>query len=320
MFTLLALLQPVAAAFPPTPVTLPPDAATVAAVVAALERQAGLKLSLSGLDPAAPVRRPAGPVTFWEAVDGLGGRVRVGPHGKLLLAAGPPAPAARDGAFRLAVREVTCRWSLDDPGPGCEVGLTLHWEPRLVVVRAAADRVTAKPLAASAGGGKAAVSGGSHSLSVRLDGVTRAVAVLPPLDVGFTVTAADHWLTFTVPDLRDPKPQTQAGVTLAPKPARPLDTVVEFRLDLLYPDGHPEFESFESWTANNRCRLVHPDGRTLDPGDNADESHRGRTASLAYRFPAAAVGDPAGWSLALDTPGPLREFPVRFRLADVPLP
>jgi hypothetical protein len=126
-------------------------------------------------------------------------------------------------------------------------------------------------------------------------------------------------LTFTVPDLIVPKPQTAEGVTVAPQPARWLDALVEFRLALRYPDGHPEFESFESWTANNRCRLVHRDGRTLAT-DDREESHTGRSVAAAYRFRAADVGDLAGWSLVLDTPGPLREFPVRFTLRDVPLP
>ena len=223
----------------------------------------------------------------------------------LLLAAAttptPPKPAA-DGPFQLVVREVVCRHEFGRSAPACEVGLDLRWDAPLAVVRVAQTRL-AGWTPSSFPAGKIAVGGSRHATTVRATGVRRTDLTLPLLEVGFTVTAAERTLTFTVPDLAAPVTRTEAGVTLATRPPRRLDAFLELRLDLLYPEGHPEFESFETWTANNRCRLLHRDGRSLEPV-SFDEDPRGRAVACAYRFKASDVGDPAGWSLSYDTPGP----------------
>jgi hypothetical protein len=234
------------------------------------------------------------------------------------LAPPPPAPSAADGAFRLAVREVVCRRQFEQPEPVCEVGLVLCWQTPLVVVRVAQTGLTGWT-PNSFPEGKIAVAGDRHQTTVRAAAVKRTDLTLPRLEVTFTVTAADRMLNFTIPDLTAPKPQTQSGVTVKPYPPRPFDGLLDFRLDLTYPEGHPEFESFETWTATNRCRLVHRDGRTVTE-QSFDQDPRGRTVTVRHRFAAAEVGDPGGWSLVYDTPGPLREFPVRFTLRDIPLP
>jgi hypothetical protein len=48
----------------------------------------------------------------------------------------------------------------------------------------------------------------------------------------------------------------------------------------------------------------------------------GRRIGAIYRFTEAAgkSWDPAAWRFDTTTPSPLREFPVRFDLRDVPLP
>ena len=238
----------------------------------------------------------------------------------LLVAAAQPQPpsAAADGPFRLAATDVVCRHEFGRFPPVCEVGLELRWDAPLVVVRVAQTGLTGwMPNTFPAG--KIAASGTRHRTTVRAAGVKRTDLKLPLLEAAFTVTAAERMLSFVVPDLAAPKPLTEAGVTLTPHPPRRLDALVEVRLDLLYPEGHPEFESFESWTAGNRCRLVRGDGRTLEPV-NGDEDARGRAVTCTYRFKMAEVGDVAGWLLKLDTPGPLRELAVRFTLRDIPLP
>jgi hypothetical protein len=234
----------------------------------------------------------------------------------LLLASQAAPPAAADGPFRLTAREVVCRHEFGRFEPVCEVGLELRWEPTLTVVRVAQTRLSIAPLGNTFPGGKVAVSGGRHRTTVRAFGVRRAALALPPLDADFTVTAADRRLTFTLPDDR---PQALDGVTAARGPVRTLGDIIEVRIDLEYPAGHPEFESFESFTAGNRCTLVKGD-RTLDPGDDFDVSEAGRRATGRYRFPAAAVGDPDGWAVRYDCPGPLRERQARFTLKDIPLP
>ena len=319
-----ALLLAVVAAdpIPPTQVVLPPGTDKLAGVMAAVYEQTGLQWPQIELGVGPPVRVPKEPQPLWRLIELVAGgrRIVVLRDGdSVAFVAPPPTPATWDGAFRLAVGGVTCRHDYQAGPPTCEVTLALHWEPRLAVVRVTAGAVAAGTFAVEAGSGKVAVAGARHNTTARLTGVPRSAAKLASLDVAFTVTAAERMLTFTVPELAAPKPLTVAGITLTPRPARKLDATTEFRLDLLYPEGHPEFESFETWTAGNRCRLVHRDGRALDT-DDFNESQSGRRVTLDYRFPTAEVGDLAGWTLDYRTPGPLREFPVRFKLTDIPLP
>src|SRR5205823_12532400 len=99
----------------------------------------------------------------------------------------------------------------------------------------------------------------------------------------------------------------------------------EFELELTYPPGIPQFESFESWTIANRIRLVSPDGAKSFATDDYEIQTVGPRMLAAYRFKedaAKGLVNPAakGWSLVYDASSPPIEFTVPFELKDIPLP
>jgi hypothetical protein len=316
------------APFPPAAVT--GKASTVAAAVT-LIRARGLPLEAVGLPPTpcdvAFDRTPA--LAAAEAIAAaVNGRLTLADNGRVVRIVprgdAPPLPSAVAGPFRVAVRQVSARLDTD-AGRVVELTLDCHWEPRLAVVRVSADptlcllrdnrgsKLTAPPPT-----GRAAPTGAAYTATVRIRGVPRSASTLD-VSGSFTVTAAERLLRFAVPSLAGPSTLAQDGVTVTVPPPRRADDVLIVTVISDYPAGHPLFESFESWTASNRCRLVGPGGRALAPTDFA-VSEGGRRAEGAYRFPTAAVGNPARWGLEYDTPGPLREFAVRFELRGVPLP
>jgi hypothetical protein len=98
----------------------------------------------------------------------------------------------------------------------------------------------------------------------------------------------------------------------------------EAELELTYPPTVPAFESFESWTTENRARLVSPEGKSFTPNEYAT-SAVGAKVSATYYFkedPAKGLVSPTakGWALVYDAPTTPIEFPVPFELKDIPLP
>ena len=94
----------------------------------------------------------------------------------------------------------------------------------------------------------------------------------------------------------------------------------DVELELVYPPGGPEFESFEEhkWLRDNRLQLVSPDGKPVDP-DSEDVVASGKTVNATYRFKGANP-KAKGWSLVYVVPGPLVEVTVPFKLENIPLP
>jgi hypothetical protein len=208
--------------------------------------------------------------------------------------------------------------------------LDVTWEPKLAVfridsvptVRAARDD-RGRVLTARAVAAKSAVTGGSHAMELRLDGLTRDSRAIASLAADFRVTAAPKLVKFEWSDWqRLPTSAAQDGVTVTIARVRKLPNVWEVVVELEYPKSMPVFESFESWTTRNRLRLVSRDRtRTLEPV-NTDETINGRLATMSYRFAADRVdlGSRREWQLQYETPANLVEQRVSVALRDVRLP
>jgi len=179
--------------------------------------------------------------------------------------------------------------------------------------------------------GKVAPFGALHRTTVRLLGVPRAATRLTSVEGAFTVTAAPTWLAFEFSRIPvtggDGEPGTlppgidSSGVSARLLRFEKFEDFWEAEIRLDYPPGHPEFESFESWTAGNRVRLFRADQGISIPASDPEISERGRIATGIYRFPRAKA--PQGLRdarLIVETPAALREFAVSFRLENIPLP
>jgi hypothetical protein len=167
-----------------------------------------------------------------------------------------------------------------------------------------------------------------HTAVIRLSGAAREATEIAALAGKFRVTASEKMLSFrfdklaakapTAAPTRDKVEAVLSGF------AKDEDTWTA-EIELTYPPEIPEFESFETWAAGNRIRLVAPDGsKTFEPTSYAVNAVGRKVAGTYYFKEDAAKGlaNPAakGWSLVYEAPSTPVEFTVPFELKDIPLP
>src|SRR5205823_5748362 len=84
------------------------------------------------------------------------------------------------------------------------------------------------------------------------------------IEGNFTATASEKMQLFTFDDLTKGKSPvvlpSKEKVGAALKRVEKDEKTWEFEIELTYPPNIPKFESFESWTNDNRLRLVSPGG------------------------------------------------------------
>jgi hypothetical protein len=329
---LLALVAtlPAADPIPPRTITLSKTDATPAE----LGKLAGVPVTGGG-----PFNATFDRVPFWAALERAaaatntrialrdeGRQVALEPRGSSLEV------SSASGAFRTVARQVTSRLNLETGLATYDIALEAHWEPRIpvfrvdavpTVTRAADDRGT--KLTTPPASGRSSPTGATHPLPVRLTGLTRDSKKVAALAGHYTVIAADKMLAFTFDNLSAKLPVSlppQDGVTATLKRIEKDDQTWEFEVELKYPPGGPQFESFEAdaWLSGNVIRLVPPDRskafRTTD--------YEPRGNVLIYRFKedaAKGLTNPTGkgWRVVYETPAPLVEFRVPFELKDIPL-
>jgi hypothetical protein len=301
-------------------------------VVSELSKQTGLEIDIGSFDPNQPVSATFERTEFWKAVDALaekvGGRVSVGHDGKIRLvkAAGPRVANAVDGPFIVMPRAVEARLDLQTGKTSYDLTIDVAWEPRLPVYRIDAQprvtngkddggrAITVKPLDA-----RNPTSGSVATLRFRLDGVTRDSKRIASLPGTLRVTAAEEMLRFEFNDLTRPAEQTQKGVKIGLRKFAKEGTYWIANLELSYPPGGAEFESFETfWLSRNRMTLIDPDGAKFPATDEEIDSRRVR-----YRFKEDKNFAPKnlkGWKMTFEAPGPIRETPVKFELKGIELP
>ena len=313
---------------------------TLAEVAAEVTKQAGLPFDLSAADGSAKVTAAFDRTPFWVAADKLaadtghrlaldGNKVKV-----VKRASGvKPAPSAVDGPFRVAVKRVTAKRDFDAAATEYEVQLDVFWEPRFPVFlidgepRVSEVAVSGAKPTAEAPTGRVMPTGYSHTATVRVKGIPRGAKQIDTLSGTFAVVAAEKVLAVEFKDLTGDKPVTQTadGVAVTLRPARKLEKRVEFGVELLYPASHPTFESFQLWAGGNKFRLIGPDNRTaFEPTDYSSDEN-GRRVRADYNFAGPngkpfALPDLKGWRVVYETPGPMVEQAVTFKLTGIELP
>jgi len=325
--------------FKPTPVTFSNANATLNDVAVGLSKSsAGVTVAVESPEAAkakCPVDFTGTP--FWEALetaaDASKTRITLRDGGKRVIL--EPRPNRREisavsGPFRIVPRSVTGRLLLDSDTIFHDIQLDVHWEPRLPVFRidgnpritkAIDDRGTA--LTVAAGNARHHPSTSATDMRVRLTGLTRESKRIGVLEGEFRATASAQMLAIPFENLGDklPATKTEEGVKVTLQSFTKTDQTWEAELELLYPESHPFFESFEEqkWLRDNRARLVSPAGKPLDP-DSEDVTAAGRKVIATYRFKTKDNPAAKGWVLVCETPGPLAEATVPFTLKDIPIP
>jgi hypothetical protein len=305
-------------------------------VAAELAKQSGLTIDVTAVDGTAKVTVNFTNTPFWAAVEAVADQANcfVSVAGnKVKLTKRPngvgAVPCGIDGPFRVVLKRVVAKRDPEQTDTEYELHLEVQWEPRFPVYLIDSEpQATAtagkQKIAANAPSVRVIPTGHTHPAVVRLKNVPREAKQLDELACTFRVVAAAKMLAVEFNDLTADKPvsQTVDGVTVTLQPVKAFDKRVEFGVTAEYPDGHPEFESFQLWHATNTFRLFPPNDRTgRKPTDlNLGEGGRRPAISFHYDRPSGTTLDLKGWRAVYETPGPMSEQAVTVKLKAVVLP
>ena len=310
----------------------------LADVAVDLGRQGNVRIDVDRA-AAASVNLNLNDVPFWDALEQVARaskqRLSVGPQGPRVTFGGGPyraVPLAVRGPFRFAARRVLTRVDLDAGQSATEVQIDAVWEPtfKAFYAEVPARSVAAlddqgNPLAvAEDGSGKMDVKEFGQELTVRLANVPPAAARIAQLKGKLTLVGTSHILQFSfVPSVLNEK-QERAGVTATLTKFKKAGRIWIAAVELQYPKGGPEFESFQSYLRDNQVWLERPGKAKFTTTDFEIGAERQGKTTVSYRFQenekdGFVVGDPKDWKLVLRTPGPIVEVTVDFELKDIPL-
>ena len=331
-----------AADFPPRTVSWPAQPRTLAEAIALVEKQTGIVIDLSRAETTATVQRGVDQRTFWQTLEQLAEetkhRVTISDSGrKIALVPQSAQPAITfssvHGPFRFVVREIFARRDFDTGRGQTVVVVDLHWEPLFPVFRIDGptlrkvkdDRGDTPTVATS--GAKIAVSGTQVTTSIRLEQIPRQAQTLAEIEGEWRITASTQWLRFRLADLGEanPMPQMEKNVTFRLLKLARTGAYWDIDIELVYPPGGPEFESFESYLNDNRIALVAPGGGVRIAPSATQQILQGERSRMRYRFRDDKKTTPLpqnlkGWSLEYETPTPPLEVRVPFRFEKLLLP
>jgi hypothetical protein len=295
------------------------------------------------------VELPAGPQTFWPALDALGKQTGIAfsayrDDGEVALidATYRPLPVAYAGLFRVAARRLGVALDLEAGSHACTVGLDVAWEPRFQPFYLDVKDVTVT-YAAPAGGkprresfaspGSVPVAGRSAAeVEIRVPAPDRSCPAIAVLEGNLWAVGPEAMHDFVFKDLTSlaakapPLTQTRDGTRVAVHRARFSRDVLSVEVEIENPKEGPVLESFQSWLDNNRIRLVEArTKRPLAPESNEVLALTANRARVVYHFtPAEGQRLPprglAGWELHYRTAGRLVEVREPFRLEKLALP
>jgi hypothetical protein len=337
--SLLLILPFLIAADPPgSRVTVGGPPRPLADVAVELGRQANVRVEVDRAANA-PVALNLREVPFWDALEQLAKasnqRLTVAPQGpRVTLGGGPyrPVPLAVRGPFRVAARRVLTRVDLDSGQSNTEVQIDAVWEPSFKAFYAEVPvrSVTAlddqgRPLRVTDdGGGKMDVKGFGQDLTVRLANVPPAATRVAQLAGKLTLVGTTQILQFRFDPAAPNAPQERSGVTGTLTKFKKAGRIWIAGVELQYPKGGPEFESFQSYLRDNQVWLERADGTKFPTTDFEIGPDRQGKTTVNYRFlenekDGLVIADPKDWKLFLRTPGPISEVTVDFELKNIPL-
>jgi hypothetical protein len=277
---------------------------------------------------------------IWEALEAVASRwssgIEVRDRGKsIVLKPGISTVSSIDGPFRIVAREVTAKRDVATGIAHYDIALDLHWEPQFPVFRVGSTPVVTsarddagRALTAPAVNSFTPVPAETylHSTVLRINGLDRGAKSMASMTGRWTITASPKMLSFVMADLKAALPlkKDQDGVSVTLTKAQLNGSRYDVELQLNYPDTHPEFESFESWTDWNRIRLVDPQRTRQHEPDATQITGNGRRVRVEHRFFSKAavpvLADAAGWTLTYETPAPLMQYDLQFELKGILLP
>jgi hypothetical protein len=336
----------------PRLVTLQKEGIPLSKALDELTKQAGTRVEdMRGDKTADPtLKLKLEKATFWQAVDAIAKEADLRvlldhKEGKVMLGDGPnrtaPGSVSYSGLFRIAVKRIQADQDLesDKEGHFCVVHLEVAWEPRFrpLFLESQPDSFEIKDdkgnvlKALEQGGGRVPLGQrNAAQLQVRVEAPPRTALNLGLLKGSLNVLGPTKMVLFNFDKLaktdksKPPPSQVKDGIKLTLREfgveGEKDDQLWRATLMLEYPEGGPEFESFEQWLVNNAAWLENADGKRRIETGNSDSDVQGRQAILNYFFDKEGMGKPEDWKLVYRTPGPILKVPVNFEFKELPLP
>jgi hypothetical protein len=331
-------------------VTLQKEGIPLSKALDELTKQAGTRVEdMRGDKTADPtLKLKLEKATFWQAVDAIAKEADLRvlldhKEGKVILGDGPnrtpPGSVSYSGLFRVAVKRIQTDQDLesDKEGHFCIVHLEVAWEPRFrpLFLESQPDSFEIKDdkgnvlKALEQGGGRVPLSQrNAAQLQVRVEAPPRTALNLGLLKGSLNVLGPTKMVLFNFDKLaktdktKPAPPKVKDGIKLTLSEFDQVekdDQLWKATLMLEYPEGGPEFESFEQWLVNNEAWLEKAGGKKIQAG-NYESNPQGRQATLSYFFDLEGMGKPEDWKLVYRTPGPILKVPVNFEFKELPLP
>jgi hypothetical protein len=283
-------------------------------------------------------------VTFWQAVDAIARAADAGvtlyqPDGAVALVDGPhrPLPVSYSGLFRVLFKKADLTLDLETGNHFCVLHLEVAWEPRFhaFLTETGPCAVTfgpdaaGKALAVQQGGGGQATVGGrtAFEFELRVPAPDRSATKIDLVRGSLSVIGPSKMLSYTF-DLgklnADTRKQVRDGVTVRLSKFEPEEDLWTVEMSLEYPPAGPQFDSYQSWLANNKIYLEKPGKRFEQNGGEETLKRTSHEAVLRYYFrdrgKKPVLGKPADWKLVYRTPGRIVEVTVPFTFKDLRLP
>lgn len=322
----------------PTIISLNGENQSAGEKIDSLAKQIGISIDRTSIPTTEQLKITAGQ-SFWITIQKMAEQSRhhlivAGKGDRLAFVKndefGRPQPSI-SGPFRFAVKQFTGKTDFDSGRTSHEIQIEFHWEPRMPVFRVTGMTATvscdqSEQPTLTSDQPKANVSGFRHPLTFRMTGFQRTTQQLKSMKGEVTVTAAEKMLRFSFNDLTSQKPsKTIDKVTTSLLKWEKIDDLWEARVEIIYPEGMPQFESFEaeSWLRDNVCRLISPDRTKSLESNDFQVRVTAKGAVIDYRFKedvAKGISPGKGWCLEVETPSPLMEFSVPFEFKNIKLP
>jgi hypothetical protein len=336
----------------PRPVEIPKDPMSLHKALSLLKGQGNDVIDGRTAKTDVVLQLPAGPTTFWPALDAIGKASGIGfspylAENRVALTDTPyrPVRVAYAGLFRIVPHRLAVRRDDEAQTHRCEIAFDIAWEPRFrpfyvdlrgLALDYAPDAAKKELRDEVPGHGAVNVaSRGAVELEVSAAAPDRSCPAIASLRGTVWAVGPTRMLSFTFRDLavlkpgQKPPPQPPAqlveGVTVSIASIRRQPEALLVKVVIENPRGGPAFDTYQSWLGNNRIVLEKGPSDPKWTLTRASEEHvKGYRAEVTYDFTTSAVQPlPAtldGWTLTYHTPGRIVELSAPFTFKDVPLP
>jgi hypothetical protein len=237
------------------------------------------------------------------------------------------------GPFRIQFKQIAIVKDFGGAAPTATAQFDVMWEPRLrpmlLAVKNEELKIVddqgkeVKPQVSQEQNEATGLQAGNcvAELNLNLIAPERASKVLTSLKVKGQVTVPSGMKQFKFPKLDATNvTQKQGDISVTLESTEVDEQTWKVALEVSYPEGGEDFDSYRQGLFNNRLWLQKPDGTRFEHngGYNNTGANNGKI-SFEYMF-VDAPGKPGDHMLVYESPAKVVPIPLEFEFKDVPLP